>query len=230
MIINPYPVFGDHKYAYLNIVLLYNGVKTGYDLKINSYQYPDYVPIGPMGGQSGIRHQGKWSKYTSLLTPGTSTENLAFEIQVPIREMDTAEIWAELTPWEKPAGHQCLHPVAWFHKKFESVNFMSDPGEVVFEPETARYGFAKIVLSNIFDPNDAFHVEHFTNNPYKIDKNDTDPARFFQSIMEQQFQVNQPSYIGKIFCLRVKTKTEPYDNMPINPDFREDTILIEIKQ
>ena len=225
-IISPYPLFGSDNYAYLHTVIRYNAAKNGYDNKIYSLRYPDYIPTGPIGPQSKVSEQGSWKKYTQFITD-PANEMLAFQIKIPVRVQDKAIICAELYPWNDGTGIEYREPVAWCYDEF-----VNSPESEIFgktylingQEVAAEYFFAKAWITNIYDPTNKFHLACYMDIGKKIVQGDapdvSQSANYFQNIIKPE------TGDKKVFVLRVNLTT--LDNNNNIMDMREDTIILNV--
>ncbi|MEO1258519.1 MAG: hypothetical protein AAFZ15_06970 [Bacteroidota bacterium] len=228
-ILSPFPVFGQDEYAYLHTLIRYNTVKAGYDASIYNARFPDYIHAGDIGPQAKVKHQGKFTKYTSLIVDN-DTENLAFQISVPVRVEYKAKIQAVLFPLDVD-GLSSPVPVAWSSEEYEKLPNDDQPTfrltystEKVNE-DAIEYFIAHVNITNIFDGTNAFH-QAWCKESTKVELKSTeeeailDAPRFLQKVIEPK---NGDS---KTFVLRVFMTIRDSKNKLM--DQRDDSIIIDI--
>lgn len=205
-------IFGDERYAFLEVLKQYSDAKVAYDGAISAYGRVDYGTriYEGKGGTVPVRHQFSYSEL--METPSffsTIPEALGFEFEIPLRRGFKANYLVELFPWDY---QERLASVTMRNVFYNSPDDQSEH-DILFTPGQDEYVFVTVVLNK----------EHESDFGH--------PDTFLQHKLLKYLEDRTP-VTNRLFLLRVKqvvwaAESELIDIIK-NFEVRDDSVILEI--
>lgn len=218
-----FPIFGDDRNSFLNVVNHYNQIKVGYDSPLLSYgregvSYTVKLPE-TNGGTVPVRDQVSMKEILLVFQQDSDKEEvpLGFEFHVPVLKGFQIKVDASLSSWDgsevlaRSSTETSQEPSGRFY--YDSPEFKS-PEIIVGDGITAsEYGFLPIVLN-------------------RATEGDLLDKRTFLQAKIRRWREKGTPLTNRLFVLRVQQlvwpSDKPLENVRSVFECRDDSVILEI--